>query len=49
MYYAYDEYTDTYVCDADFDEDEMVALLSAKNGCPYYNPYDEYKTVRKQN
>ena len=49
MYYAYDEFTDTYVCAADFDEDEMVSLLTAKNGCPYYNPYDEYKVVRKQN
>ena len=49
-YYDYDEETEQYVCDIDLDEDEMVNFLSySTQNCPYFNPYDEYKIVEKQN
>ena len=40
-----------YVCHADLDEDEYRMFLINDNsrGCPYFKPYDEYKTVDKQN
>ena len=32
------------------DEDEMYKFMSGTfYNCPYYDPYDEYKIVRKQN
>ena len=47
---VYDEQQDEYFCNAYMDEDEYAALLKGRQkGCPYYNPYDEYKIVRKQN
>ena len=48
--YLYDNESETYFCDMDLDEDEMAAFLtySTKN-CPYYDFYDEYAIVRKQN
>ena len=49
-YYYYDEEYECYSCDINLDEDEMARFLSCKDfECPYYNPYDEYKIVRKQN
>ena len=49
-YYLYDEQRDEYYCDIDLDEDEMARFLSGRNeSCPYFDPYDEYKTVKKQN
>ena len=49
-FYEYDEYTDTYSCTMNLDEDEMVSFLGANTrGCPYYRYYDEYKSVRRQN
>ena len=34
----------------DLDEDEMARFLTASTyNCPYYDFYDEYKIVRKQN
>ena len=48
-FYEYDEYTDTYSCTMNLDEDEMVSFLGANTrGCPYYRYYDEYKSVHKQ-
>ncbi len=48
-YYEYDEYTDTYGCAINLDEDEMVGFLSGNTrGCPYYKFYDEYKSVQRQ-
>lgn len=39
------------VCHADLDEDDYRHYLMAdfSRGCPYFKPYDEYKTVAKQN
>ena len=49
-YYYYGEEYECYSCDINLDEDEMARFLSCKDfECPYYNPYDEYKIVRKQN
>ena len=48
-FYDYDEYTDTYSCRVNLDEDEMYKFLtdSWKN-CPYYRNNDEYEVVRHQ-
>lgn len=49
-YYIYDDEYDCYFCDINLDEDEMGRFLSGNtSNCPYYNPFDEYKIVRKQN
>ena len=48
-FYTYDEYTDSYTCNMNLDEDEMGAFLSGfTKGCPYYRFYDEYKSVQRQ-
>lgn len=48
-FYQYDEYTDSYTCTMNLDEDEMVSFLShSTGGCHYYRFYDEYKSVNKQ-
>lgn len=48
-FYEYDEYTDTYTCNMNLDEDEMSSFLSGmRRECPYYRYYDEYKSVQKQ-
>ena len=50
VYYDYDDELDDYVCTVSLDEDEAVDFLSGRNNsCPYYNYYNEYKSVRKQN
>lgn len=49
-YNVYDEEYDRYVCSINLDEDEMLRFLSGSDyQCPYFNLYDEYKMVRKQN
>lgn len=48
--YIYDEIRDEYFCDVSLDEDEMARFMYGNTkGCPYYDFYDEYKIVRKQN
>ena len=48
--FIYDEESETYYCQMDLDEDEYMKFISASfYNCPYYDPYDEYKIVRKQN
>lgn len=48
--YYYDEESDCYCCDVSLDEDEMQRFLTSSNfNCPYYEFYDEYGIVRKQN
>ena len=48
-FYQYDEYTDSYTCSMNLDEDEMAGFLSYSNKeCHYYRFYDEYKSVNKQ-
>ena len=48
--FVYDEESETYYCEMELDEDEYMKFVSASfYNCPYYDPYDEYKIVRKQN
>ncbi len=48
-FYQYDDYTDSYVCAMNLDEDEMAGFLShSTSECHYYRFYDEYKSVNKQ-
>lgn len=48
--YVYDSEYDCYCCDINLDEDEMMRFLSHQSfECPYFNFYDEYKLVQKQN
>lgn len=39
------------ICHAAFDQDDFGRYMSGdfSRGCPYFKPYDEYKTVAKQN
>ena len=49
-HYVYNEEDDFYECLVNLDEDEMQRFLtSPKFECPYFNFYDEYSIVRKQN
>ncbi|MCQ2455081.1 MAG: DUF6472 family protein [Clostridia bacterium] len=48
--FIYDDQSDTYFCDINLDEDEMARFLTFNTvNCPYYDFYDEYAIVRKQN
>ncbi len=45
-FYDYDEYTDSYFCRVNLDEDDMVRFLKGENAsCPYYRYFDEYKSI----
>ncbi len=49
-HYVYDEEWDCYCCAVNLDEDEMYRFMSGSfYNCPYYQLYDEYMIVRKQN
>lgn len=49
QFYEYDEYTDSYVCNLNLDEDEMASFLGGySHDCKYYRYYDEYKSVQRQ-
>ena len=49
VFYEYDEYTDSYCCELNLDEDDMGAVITgATKECPYYRYYDEYKSVHRQ-
>ncbi len=48
-YYGYDEDYESYMCDINMDEDELVRFLSDSHySCPYYKNGDEYAVVKKQ-
>lgn len=48
-YYEYDDYTDSYTCRMNLDEDEMSKFLGGQTrACHYYKYYDEYKSVHRQ-
>lgn len=48
--FVYDDEYDCYCCDAALDEDEMARFITkTTKECPYFNFYDEYSIVRKQN
>ena len=49
-FYDYDEKYDEYYCTMSLDEDEAERFARGQTAaCPYYKPYDEYLSVRKQN
>lgn len=48
--FVYDEDYEDYLCMANLDEDEFYRLHESNyKECPYFNKYDEYGIVRKQN
>lgn len=48
--YDYNYEADCYECRMALDEDEMMSFLAGQfSNCPYFQLYDEYKIVRKQN
>lgn len=48
-HYEYDEESECYICTMNLDEDEMYRFIQGRfEDCPYYDPDDEYKIVRKQ-
>ena len=50
VYYVFDEFDESYSCEINLDEDEMVKFLTCSNdSCPYFRLDDEYAVVRKQN
>mgnify|MGYP002519949126 CR=1 FL=1 len=50
VFYDYDEDYDAYVCCMNLDEDEMERFLTQNvRNCHYFQLYDEYKIVQKQN
>ncbi len=50
VHYVYDEDMGETVCTMQLDEDEYAQYLTGRyRACPYYQPYDEYKVVQKQN
>ena len=49
-YYTYDDEIDCYICEINLDEDEMGKFIQGTyQDCHYFQLYDEYKIVRKQN
>ncbi len=50
VHYIYDDEWECYCCEVNLDEDEMGRFLAGTNdSCSYYQLYDEYKMVRRQN
>ncbi len=49
-HYILDTEAEDYYCNAPLDEDDVARLMSTRSyKCPYFDFYDEYKIVRKQN
>ena len=49
-HYLLDNENEEYYCDAALDEDDVARMMSQSGyKCPYFDYYDEYKIVRKQN
>ncbi len=49
-HYAYDDKYDCYYCQINLDEDEMERFIrQSVESCHYFQLYDEYKIVKKQN
>lgn len=48
--FEYDYDSGCSVCTAPLDEDEMCRLMNSERlRCPFYQPKDDYRIVRKQN
>lgn len=49
-HYVFDDIAQEYFCEAALDEDDVARMMSFSGyKCPYFDFYDEYKIVRKQN
>ena len=49
-HYVFDDEYECYFCDVNLDEDEMARFMSqSMDDCHYFQLYDEYKIVEKQN
>ena len=49
-HFDYNEEYECYECLVNLDEDELYRFMQGGEfECPYFNHYDEYKVVRKQN
>lgn len=49
-HFVFDDEMECYICEANLDEDDMHRFLASNTKeCPYFNFYDEYSIVRKQN
>jgi len=49
-HYVFDDEYECYFCDINLDEDEMARFMSqSMDNCHYFQLYDEYKIVEKQN
>lgn len=49
-HYVFDEALGENFCEAALDEDDVARMISFKGSkCPYFDFYDEYRIVRKQN
>lgn len=49
QFYNYDDESDSYVCDASLDEDDMARFLALRTReCPFWRADDEYRTARRQ-
>lgn len=47
--YVYDDEEEAYICEVNFDEDDMAHfMMNPRWECPYYSYDDEYKIVRHQ-
>ncbi len=48
--FVYDDENECWYCEVSLDEDEMARFITGNTKqCPYFDFYDEYKIVRKQN
>ncbi len=49
-HFAFDDEYETYYCDVNLDEDDMARFMTGNtDNCHYFQLYDEYKIVEKQN
>ena len=49
-HYCYDDEYECYYCDVNLDEDEMAKFITGSlENCHFFQLYDEYKIVEKQN
>lgn len=49
VHYIYDEECESYECDVNLDEDDMVKFLQGRNTtCSFFRLDDEYGVVRHQ-
>lgn len=49
IYYEFDENFGCMSCGLTLDEDEAYHFSRPDSVCPYFQWYDEYKSVQKQN